>query len=255
MVLNNIYIYIYHIWDSWKPQPVCQILPQSVSTWRQSWPWMTRYFRSWNSFFIPGARIVIDDPWSMMIHDDPWWSMMIIDYPLHSNLKSSEACRLHVAHGLPWSCLGCTHRPVNCLQLDEFNGNLVQRCGAARGTLAAVPEEREELTCVIQNGSTLKTDSSKLEADGSGWFQISFHLGFYTIHIDISDPGVNLAEEPGAMPAAATAAPDSRITMAAMKGFPERFYLEMTSWFKGLTATLEVHALGRQLARYQTGCS
>jgi hypothetical protein len=38
-----------------------------------------------------------------------------------------------------------------------------------------------------------------------------------------------LAEEPGAMPAAATAAPDSRITMAAMKGFPERLYLEITS--------------------------
>ena len=28
-------------------------------TWRQSWPWMTRYFRSWNSFFIPGATAIL----------------------------------------------------------------------------------------------------------------------------------------------------------------------------------------------------
>ena len=60
-------------------------------------------------------------------------------------------------------------------------------------------------------------DSSNLEAGDSK----SFRFGSYTIH-------VNRAGEPGAMPAAATAAPDSRITMAAMKGFPESFCPEIS---------------------------
>ena len=68
-------------------------------------------------------------------------------------------------------------------------------------------------------------DSSNLEAGDSK----SFRFGSYTIHVNIIlDPCVNLAGEPGAMPAAATAAPDSRITMAAMKGFPESFCPEIS---------------------------
>ena len=79
-------------------------------TWRQSWPWMTRYFRSWNSFFIPATEVKYTDDVVYVKANISSISCFRANAQFRA-IRLSNMQRLGVALGLPWSCLGCTHKP------------------------------------------------------------------------------------------------------------------------------------------------